>query len=379
MHALFAGCVPHVVVMIQDTSFFDARRFLADAILGALLFCCPAVVQASSGGIDTSAANSGYAWSNVGGWVNFGTSDGNVTVTDSAVIGYVWDANYGWLNLAPSTGGVTNDGQGNLGGYAWSTGGGWISFEGITIDDDGRFRGVTPVSATYGRLSFDCARCNVVTTWRKTVPSVAISTTPRTSASASPLEQPVPAPRAPITALSASGAEGMVPDIRSATKSSPSVGKLLPEQLFDIRLIVDRRQISSASELVVRTTFESFGRVPTTVGLEFSILNPSGVNVYAKKDTVVIETEGVLVTRFDGVDLPTGKYVVRLRTVYHTDITDNFEIPFEIAPSPDGEFPLNRIFAALVALAALFFALFMWKRRRGTEVGAHKISTASRV
>ncbi len=78
----------------------------------------------------TISATDKYAWSNVGGWVNFavssttGTSD-QVTVTDSALTGYAWSENDGWINLAPAQGGVKNDGEGNLSGYAWDTGAGW--------------------------------------------------------------------------------------------------------------------------------------------------------------------------------------------------------------------------------------------------------------
>lgn len=363
--------------MIQNTHCFRIHSLFAGILLGVALLCSYDVAQASSGGIDTSAANSGYAWSNVGGWVNFGTADGNVTVTDSVVTGYVWDANYGWLNLAPSTGGVTNDGEGNLGGYAWSAGGGWLSFEGITIDADGVFHGVTATSANYGRLSFDCAHCNVVTTWRKVSSRTTAS---GVSGNIPPVQQPVPAPLAPIATISVplvAAAGGAVPDIRSATMSPQAAGKLLPERLFDIRLIVDRRQISQASELVARTTFESFGRVPTSVDLTFSILNASGANVYTKKDTVVIETEGVLVTRFDGVDLPVGKYVIQLHTVYNTDVTDDFEIPFEVIPPSGGAFPWSWILTALIAFATFFLLLLVWKRRRDEEKGRHGVSAGA--
>jgi hypothetical protein len=38
-----------------------------------------------------------YAWGENVGWVNFGTEQGEVTVTDNALTGYAWDASYGGL------------------------------------------------------------------------------------------------------------------------------------------------------------------------------------------------------------------------------------------------------------------------------------------
>ncbi len=116
----------------------------------------------------------------------------------------------------------------------------------------------------------------------------------------------------------------------SAARVATDTIRVLPQKLFDIRLIIDRRELHSAQELVARTTFESFGRVPTSVALTFSIVDAAGKKMYSKTDSVVIETEGVLVTRFDGVALPIGSYVLRLHTQYSKDVTDNFEIPFTV-------------------------------------------------
>jgi len=107
-----------------------------------------------------------YAWGENVGWINFGTEYGEVTVTDNTITGYAWDAIYGWINLAPQNGGVLNDGAGNLSGQAWSQNGGWIDFDGVTIDGtSGRFSGLAE-GDIYGRINFDCNHCGVVTDWR---------------------------------------------------------------------------------------------------------------------------------------------------------------------------------------------------------------------
>lgn len=106
-----------------------------------------------------------YAWGENVGWVNFLPTDGNIHITDSAITGYAWDKEYGWINLAPAQSGIKNDGAGNLSGYAWSAGGGYINFSGVTINSSGKFTG-TASGVTYGRMTFDCAQCNVTTDWR---------------------------------------------------------------------------------------------------------------------------------------------------------------------------------------------------------------------
>ncbi len=106
-----------------------------------------------------------YAWSENGGWVNFGTTEGNVRITDTAITGYVWDQNYGWINLSPSQSGIVNDGEGNLSGFAWSENGGWIDFSSVEINTIGKFTGMASGSS-YGRLTFDCVNCSVTTDWR---------------------------------------------------------------------------------------------------------------------------------------------------------------------------------------------------------------------
>lgn len=110
-----------------------------------------------------------YAWSNVGGYINLAPTQGGLTVTDSAVTGYAWSANSGYINFDTSLSGVTNDGEGNLGGFAWGEGSGWISFSDVTIDSDGKFNGVAQGGTVNGapyQITFDCSNCDVRTDWR---------------------------------------------------------------------------------------------------------------------------------------------------------------------------------------------------------------------
>jgi len=167
-------------------------KFLTSIVLFVLTtFFTSGIVFASStdGTIDAVYK---YAWGENIGWINFGTSGGNVHITDSGLTGYVWSENYGWINLNPSTAGVQNDGNGNLSGKAWSEGLGWIDFSGVTINNQGEFLGYAIIVNDGSKISFNCLNTNscsqsdfkVKTDWRpKNVRSS--SSSPRTYSSGS--------------------------------------------------------------------------------------------------------------------------------------------------------------------------------------------------
>lgn len=126
-----------------------------------------------------------YAWTENAGWLNFGTAEGNVHITDSALTGYVWGENIGWISLNCSNDNtcsavdykVANDGNGNLSGYAFSENTGWINFKpiygGVSINSSGEFLGYA-WGENIGWIVFNCATTNscasvdykVKTDWR---------------------------------------------------------------------------------------------------------------------------------------------------------------------------------------------------------------------
>ncbi|MHB8392545.1 MAG: hypothetical protein ACYDBH_23680 [Acidobacteriaceae bacterium] len=169
-----------------------AKRSLAVifALAGSLFALVPFVAYASSGTVSSSYK---YAWSNVGGWVNFAPSNSIVTVTDSALTGYAWSANDGWINFSPSNGGVTNSG-GTLGGFAWDQSAGWVNFAGVTIDSSGQFHGQATGANGYA-INFSCTNCDVRTDWRPTSAPVPIAA-PAVPGSISPVIIP-PLPSVP--------------------------------------------------------------------------------------------------------------------------------------------------------------------------------------
>ncbi len=83
-------------------SAWQRKKFLEKFIVFLIIFISiPFIAFASitDGTIDSTYK---YAWSENTGWLNFGTTEGNVHVTDSALTGYAWAENIGWINLNPS-------------------------------------------------------------------------------------------------------------------------------------------------------------------------------------------------------------------------------------------------------------------------------------
>lgn len=303
-----------------------------------------------------------YAWGENIGWVNFGASSGNIHITDSTVTGYAWSSTHGWINLSPTNGGVTNTCTGTLGGNAWSSSSGWIPFSGVTINSSGKFTGIVGTTgSTAGRINFDCSNCNVTTDWKQCAlratptptPGSSSSTTTTTTTTATATLTPTPTPTlAPI---------GFVPPIPPGEEES-----LSPSQLFDIRLLIDSASISRVVDLVARVTFESFGRVPTPVEMTFFILDSDGSEVWKSVDATTVQTSAVFVKRFfDAPELAPGNYTLYLATLYNTDVKDEFEATFTIAPKGAGWNWVPWLVGGLLLLfAILVFVWWLIMRRR---------------
>ena len=132
---------------------------LLSLLIFASLIAAPVFASTTDGTV------TGSAWSDQIGWVNFGTTNGNIHITDSVVTGYAWNENTGRINLNPTNSGVLNNAEGTLSGYAWAEGTGWINFSGVTINSSGAFAG-TATGDNSVTIYFSCSNCNVSTDWR---------------------------------------------------------------------------------------------------------------------------------------------------------------------------------------------------------------------
>jgi hypothetical protein len=103
-----------------------------------------------------------YGWGENIGWVDFGSTTGDIHITDDALTGYIWGENIGWINLT----GVINDKEGHLSGYAWGENVGWIDFSQVTIDSHGYFLGQA-YGENIGFITFNKDNTNnVITDYR---------------------------------------------------------------------------------------------------------------------------------------------------------------------------------------------------------------------
>ncbi|MBU2613673.1 hypothetical protein KJ925_04445 [Patescibacteria group bacterium] len=128
---------------------------------GFAFFTRPVLASTTDGIIDPTYT---YAWGENIGWINFGTGNGNVHVTDAGLSGYALSETVGWINVSA----VANDGQGNLSGYAWGENVGYVKFNptngGVVINSSGVFTG-SALSETVGWIVFGGGNA-VTTDWR---------------------------------------------------------------------------------------------------------------------------------------------------------------------------------------------------------------------
>lgn len=148
------------------------RKIILVAVILSVSLIWFSAASATEGTIDSEYK---YAWSENAGWINFGTAEGNVHITDSELTGHAWGENIGWISLNCSNNTtcgvsnykVSNDGEGNLSGYAWAENAGWINFNptygGVSINFFGEFLGYA-WGENIGWIVFNCATTNSCST-----------------------------------------------------------------------------------------------------------------------------------------------------------------------------------------------------------------------
>lgn len=138
------------------------RKFiLITAIFISVVYVSPILASSTDGTIDATGR---YAWGENIGWIDFGTTNGAVHVTDAGLTGSALSENVGWIDLSN----VINDGAGNLSGYGWGENIGWVNFHpangGVIINSSGEFTG-SALSENVGWIIFN-TEYKVKTDWR---------------------------------------------------------------------------------------------------------------------------------------------------------------------------------------------------------------------
>lgn len=390
-----------------------------------LLAALPAMASETNG---TVLSTDKYAWGDLIGWINFAPTDGSdyvgLRITDDAVTGFAWSREHGWINFAPGSSGqgVTNTPEGELGGSAWVASLGWISMEGVTINEDGEFVGIAGTAGTdTARISFDCGNCSVVTDWRPA--SVRGDSDDggdddgggnpgggRGGGSEDPDEAPGTgeAAEADTDGLLGRILDGLRSLVADLADTGPAQGLIgpggvnggegfdnadgtdsaggIPGYLFDITLRLEQSVIPVGTPLIANTSYVSFGTLPTPVTADYEIRDARGTVLGITTQSFIVETERNETAEFATGTLAPGTYTLHLRVVYGAGTVEEFDQTFTVTSSGYGcslPWPLSWAAAhvpgfgwvlswfgcwfpwiLLLILLALAYGMYRWLRDR---------------
>ncbi|MEJ0053951.1 MAG: hypothetical protein WDN10_04495 [bacterium] len=344
-------------------------------------FALPAFASETSGTVLDSQK---FGWGDKIGWINFAPTDGSeyvgLVITDSAVTGFAWSRDFGWIRFDPpnSGQGVTNTPEGVLGGSAWVASLGWISMEGVTINQNGEFTGIAGVAGTdTARISFDCSRCGVQTDWRPA--SVrggggnnggGSGNNGRSGSSVPDASSPEPSSSGggigivPFFQNLFTGIFGAAPGTNAGTAGA--AGAAVPNSLFDISLALEKSVVPAGEPLVALVSFANFGKVTTAADLAFSIVNGEGTVFATSTARTSVETENLVRQTFATTAFSPGTYWIKLRVTYGSPvITEDFNQQFTITAAQTFAgrcgFPWPLSYAVdHIAFLAWFGCVFPW-------------------
>jgi subtilase family serine protease len=220
-----------------------------------------------------------------------------------------WGENIGWINLSPASGGVTNNGTGNLSGYAWGENIGWINFAptggGVTINPNtGIFNGYA-WGENVGWINFAPTGGGVTTSWRQAVNTytLTLSTAGTGSGTVSGVGTYTSGQTATVSATANSGStfsgwsgpdgaectSGSV--LMNADKSCTATFTLIVSQpdLVMTAVAPNSATVNQGGTLSVTDTVQNQGPVKTPIGFRVGF-HLSVNNIYGDEDDVVIIT-----------------------------------------------------------------------------------------
>jgi hypothetical protein len=208
-------------------------------------------------------------------------------------------------------------------------------------------------------------------------PTSTVTPTPTSTATPTPTSTATPTPTSTATPTPTSIATPTPTSIATSTPGPTATSTpTSPEQLFDIRVTLDRALLEKSADLTVRIRFESFGTVPTPVDLTFIVFDESGQEVYQAQDSIIVETEANYVKRFPNLNLSAGDYVMVVRTLYNVDVSDEFRQDFSVQEK-GGSFPWYYIVIAIGA-AGVLAAVSVYILRKNRQKKARLLGDVKR-
>jgi len=141
----------------------------------------------------------------------------------------------------------------------------------------------------------------------------------------------------------------------------------IPAQLFDIKLEIEETTVQFSNKLTAWVRFENFGTEPIPVNMTYIILDRYETKLYTDQDSAVVWTEELIIKKFDNLELPDGKYVLMLHTLYGNNVFDEFRQDFEVGREKPQKplswlYILVGVFGAFVII--LIIVYFIRKRPR---------------
>ncbi len=104
--------------------------------------------------------------------------------------------------------------------------------------------------------------------------------------------------------------------------------KLILNQLFDIKLTLEKDILITEDNLTALVKFENFGSDFPLVRLNYQILDDNGNVIHSERDFIIVQTERVVKKTFTNLNLKKGNYHLVLTTLYNINITDDFRQDF---------------------------------------------------
>jgi len=134
-------------------------------------------------------------------------------------------------------------------------------------------------------------------------------------------------------------------------------------ELFDIKVSLSRNTIYSPTDLTAMTEFTNFGEGPSAIRLIYSIINSEGNEVFTGIDEKIVETDEVVIKKFNTLNIPYGDYTIKTTIYYGDNQEANSEESFTLKEVPKYQIMKQPLFFIAIILASLVLVIFFKKKK----------------
>jgi len=138
-------------------------------------------------------------------------------------------------------------------------------------------------------------------------------------------------------------------------------------QLFDIKVHLVESKIYQSSDLAAVVEFTNFGEGPSQIRIVYSIIDKQGKELLTSIDEKIIETNEVVIKRFDTLNVPYGEYKIQTTIYYGNNQEAKSEDSFTIEPMPKYEILKEPILFIVTIVATLAIVIFFKRKDEKKE------------